>query len=211
MEAYNAAEKAGANALGYALDCGKHLSAANKTVTAAKGKWKSWREKNLPAVSEETERVYRRLAGAVAIKDDFFAGCKSIRDAIKHRSRFDDDLNLKPEKPKKPKPTSSSAAGLEPTIPAKGGLEADLQSVDADEIIAAIDADKLAHLAQASITKLSPDEVCAALTQAWDVDQLRDLVSRLGDHLKIAPHAPKGLSPAPAKELSPALASVQAH
>ena len=37
MDAYNAAEKAGASALGYALECGKQLSAAHKTVTAAKG------------------------------------------------------------------------------------------------------------------------------------------------------------------------------
>jgi hypothetical protein len=40
MDAYNAAEKAGASSLGYALECGKQLSAAHKTVTAAKGKWK---------------------------------------------------------------------------------------------------------------------------------------------------------------------------
>ena len=37
MDAYNAAEKAGATALGYALECGKQLSAAFKTVEAAKG------------------------------------------------------------------------------------------------------------------------------------------------------------------------------
>jgi hypothetical protein len=97
MEAYNAAEKAGASALRFALECGKHLSAAYKTVEAAqgKGKWKKWRDKNLPTVSEETERVYRRLADAVGKQEDVFAKCKSIRDAIKHLSTLDDDLNPK--------------------------------------------------------------------------------------------------------------------
>ena len=94
MDAYNAAEKAGANALSHALECGKHLREAHKTV--GKGKWKKWRDNNLLTVSEETERVYRRLAEAVAKKEDVFADCKSIRDALKHLSGLDDNLNPKP-------------------------------------------------------------------------------------------------------------------
>jgi hypothetical protein len=54
-----------------------------------------------------------------------------------------------------------------------------LQGTDADEIIANIqdDSDKLEEVAKASIVKLTPDKVCDALTQAWDVEQLRDLAS----------------------------------
>jgi hypothetical protein len=42
ITAYNAAEKAGADALRHALECGKHLCTAYETVTAEKGKGK-WR------------------------------------------------------------------------------------------------------------------------------------------------------------------------
>jgi hypothetical protein len=60
-----------------------------------------------------------------------------------------------------------------------------LQGTDAGEIIANIqdDADKLEEVAKASIVKLTPDKVCDALTQAWDVEQLRDLAKRLSAHL----------------------------
>jgi hypothetical protein len=83
--AYDAAEKAGASALGHALECGKYLNLAKENVEAAtpKRKWKAWREEKLPSVSEETERLYRRLADAVAKKEEIFGKCKSIRDAIK--------------------------------------------------------------------------------------------------------------------------------
>jgi len=182
MDAYNAAEKAGAGALRYALECGKHLNLAKENVEAAKGKWKKWREQNLPAVSEETERVYRRLAEAVAKKEDVFANCKSIRDAIKHLSGLDENLEPKPAPAKKPRKsqTGSSATGLEPTqTDTISVLEAELENA-ADEIISNIhDADKLEDVAKASIIKLSPDKVYTALTQAWDRDQLRDLIKRL--------------------------------
>src|SRR5262249_59201891 len=53
-----------------------------------------------------------------------------------------------------------------------------LQATDAGEIIANIkdDTDKLEEVAKASIVKLTPDKVCVALTKAWSVDQLRDLI-----------------------------------
>ena len=182
MDAYNAAERAGTNALGYALECGKQLNLAKENVEEVKGKWKKWREQNLPAVSEETERLYRRLAEAVAKKPDVFANCKSIRDAMKHLSGLDENLEPKPAPAKKPRKsqTGSSATGLEPTqTDTISVLEAELENA-ADEIISNIhDADKLEDVAKASIIKLSPDKVYTALTQAWDRDQLRDLIKRL--------------------------------
>jgi hypothetical protein len=117
MDAYNAAEKAGASALGYALECGKQLCAAFNTVDPnGKGRgWKKWREQNLNEVSEETERVYRRLAVAVGKQEDVFAKCLSIRDALKHLSTLDENLDPKPVKKRTPRQKQaggSSATGL---------------------------------------------------------------------------------------------------
>jgi hypothetical protein len=189
MDAYNAAEKAGASALGYALECGKHLNAAKATVT---GSWKKWREKNLPTVSEETERVYRRLAEALARKADVFAKCKSIRDAIKHLSGLDEHLNPKPEvKRTRTTRTGSTAAGLAPpeadTPPT--GLKAELENAAADEIIVSIDAEKLEEVAKATIAKLGADRVCDAIIGAFSVSQIADLTKRLNDHVQRQPKA----------------------
>jgi hypothetical protein len=190
MDAYNAAEKAGASALRFALECGKHLCAAFNTV--GKGKWKKWCANNLPTVSEETERVYRRLARAVGLQEDVFekADCKSIRDAIKHLSKLDENLNPKPT-PTRPTPTKtrtgSSATGLQPPEPdtTSTGLKAELDNAGADEIVVSIDdTDKLAEVAKASLAKLSPDKVSDALIEAWNAEQLSALASRLTAHLK---------------------------
>jgi hypothetical protein len=188
MDAYNAAERAGTNALGYALECGKQLNLAKETVKADRGKWKKWCGEKLK-VSEETERLYRRLAEAVAKKEDVFAKCKSIRDAMKHLSGLDKDLNPKPAAPTQPRPTrktGNSVTGLAPpeTDTPSGGLEAELENAAADEIIGNIhDADKLEDVAKATLAKLSPDKVCDALIGAWDTDQLRNLNRRLIAHL----------------------------
>jgi hypothetical protein len=192
IAAYNAAEKAGASALGHALDCGKHLNSAKLTVAAAKGKWKSWREKNLPTVSEETERLYRRLADAAAQQEDFFAKCKGIRDAMKHLAMYetkDGKLVLKPPKPKPEKKagTGNGVTVLEPpeTDTPSSGLEAELENAAADEIINSIadDTDKLEEVAQRSLTRLTPDKVCDALISAWAPDQVSDLYRRLSTYL----------------------------
>jgi hypothetical protein len=201
-QAYNAAEKAGADALHYALECGKHLNSAYETVTAekSKGKWKQWRETNLPKVSEETERLYRRLAAAVEKREDAFAKCKSIRTAIKHLSGLDENLNPKPPAPR-PQRTGSSATGLQPpeTDTPSGGLKVELENAAADEIIGNIqdDADKLEEVAKASIAKLTPDKVCRALTKAWDADRLRDLNRQVTAYLATLGSTPQSTSARP--------------
>jgi hypothetical protein len=163
MDAYNAAEKAGATALLYALECGKQLNLAKENVEEVKGKWKKWREQNLPAVSEETERLYRRLAEAVAKKPDVFANCKSIRDAMKHLSGLDENLNPKPVVPRKPRKksqTGNSVTALEPPEPdTTSGLQAELENAAADEIISNIhDADKFEEVAKASTAQAKKAE-----------------------------------------------------
>jgi hypothetical protein len=188
MDAYKAAEKAGATALGHALECGKHLRSAKNTVEAAKGKWNSWRTANLPDVSEETERVYRRLYDAVALKEDFFAECTSIRAALVHLSKFDPEtLEPKPapalRKPRS-KQTGSSATAPPDATPSTDPAVV-LQATAADEIIVNIqgDTDKLEDVARGSIIALTPQAVCDALTEAWPTDQIVDLQNRLVAYL----------------------------
>jgi hypothetical protein len=192
MTAYNAAEKAGASALSYALDCGKHLNLAKENVEAVKkGKWKQWREKNLPSVSEETERLYRRLADAVAAKENIFANCKSIRAAMQRLSmyEFDDEGNLQlkpdPQPKSNAKGTGNGVTGLEPpeADTPSTGLKAELENAAADDVSIKDDADKLEEIAKASIARLTPDKVCVALTKAWDASQLRDLVRHVNAYL----------------------------
>jgi hypothetical protein len=208
MTAYNAAEKAGASALSCALDCGKHLNLAKENVEAVKkGKWKQWREKNLPSVSEETERLYRRLADAVAAKENIFANCTSIRAAMQRLSmyEFDDEgnLQLKPDPQSRPKAngTGNGVTGLEPpeADTPLTGLKAELENAAADEIIVSIkhDADKLEEIAEASIARLTPDKVCVALAKAWDASQLRDLVRHVNAYLNTLT-----TTPPPARDLS---------
>jgi hypothetical protein len=214
MEAYSAAEKAGASALRFALECGKHLCSAFNTVDPnGKGRgWKKWREKNLKEASEETERVYRRLAVAVGKQEDVFAECTSIRAALKHLSGLDENLNPKPTPTRRPGATrtGSSATGLQPpeTDTPSTGLKAELENAGADEIIANIqdDDDKLEELAQASIIKLTPDKVCDALIGAWDADQLRDLAKLISAHLHtMGPSTARdlGVRPIPLAQPSP--------
>ena len=194
MEAYNAAEKAGASALGYALECGKHLNAAKADV--GNGKWKKWCGEKLK-VSEETERLYRRLAEALAKKPDVFASCNSIRKAMEELAKYNlKDMTLKPPRPERPTPAQSGngVTGLQPpeadTPPT--GLKAELENAAADEIIVSIDdTDKLEEVAKASIVKLTPDKVSAALIEAWNAEQLSALASRLTAHLRSLPLPPK--------------------
>jgi hypothetical protein len=206
IAAYNAAEKAGASALNHALECGKYLSLAFENVETAtgKGKWKKWREANLRTVSEETERVYRRLADAVAKKPDIFAKCKSIRDAIKRRSEFDENLDPKPERKRvtsKKAGSGSTAAGLDApeTDTPSTGLKAELENAAADEIIANLEGDALEEVAARSVAKLTPEKVCEVLKEAWAEDQLRDLRSRLNTYLSELHSAPQDTSTAPTR------------
>jgi hypothetical protein len=188
MDAYNAAEKAGSDALRYALECGKHLNAAKADV--GKSKWKKWRDKNLPAVSEETERLYRRLAEAVGKKPDVLASCTSIRKAMEVLAKY----NLKDMSPKPPRTTprrqaaesGNGVTGLPPPEPDTGSpdLTAMLENSAVDEIGKALqDADKLVEFGTAVITRMSPNEVCDALTQTWKVAEIIDLQHRLVDYI----------------------------
>jgi hypothetical protein len=188
MEAYNGAATASSGALKYALECGKHLNAAKETIDAAgKNKWKKWCEKNLPAVSEETERLYRRLATAVEKKPDIFATHRSIHSARDHLGKFDADLNPKPERksPPKKQETGNSVTGLSPPGSDTPATDPDFAHLAGDEIVDKLkdDADKLEEVAKASFKKLGAEKVSAALIDAWNADKLQELVRLVSSHL----------------------------
>jgi hypothetical protein len=156
------------------------LNLAKENVKAEKMKWGDWLKVNCPEISQETASLYMRLADHKKL----VSKAKSIREAR-------DLLPKSQPRGRQPEPEISNTV-TNSTDPAVV-----LQATGADEIIANIqdDEDKLEEVAKASIVKLSPDKVSTALIDAWDADQLRDLVSRLGNHLKSlppikAPHVP---------------------
>src|SRR5215469_16065641 len=95
MTAYNAVMKAEGQALKYAIECGTALNLAKENVesTKPKGKWKDWLTEHCKEIEPRTERLYRQLASAVTENPDIFAGCESIRSAVKKLQRSDDDDN----------------------------------------------------------------------------------------------------------------------
>jgi hypothetical protein len=159
MDCYEKAELSDACALRCALDCGKNLNLAKKAV--GNGKWKKWREQHLPKVSEETERLYRRLAEAVAKREDVFCSCNSIRKAMEVLAKYNlKDMTLKP--PRAPKPVAAQSGngvtGLQPpeADTSATGLKAELENAAADEIIVSIDADNLKRLPRQASSSCHP-------------------------------------------------------
>src|SRR5215469_10565531 len=85
MTAYKAVMKAEGQALKYAIECGEALNLAKENVesTKPKGKWKDWLAEHCKEIPPRTERLYRQLASAFEDDPHIFAGCESIRDAVK--------------------------------------------------------------------------------------------------------------------------------
>jgi hypothetical protein len=162
--AYKAAQKAEGDALKYAIECGEQLILAKENVEATKGKWKSWCNDNIPEIPQTTENLYRRLASAVANDADIFADCKSIREAIKKLPKRE----RKQKEGDGDKPAKKNSNAL-----LSGSASTDLAT---------------------TFKNTAVDEVYSALTQAWDPEQLRDLVNRLLAYFKPADlNIPSGL------------------
>jgi hypothetical protein len=159
---HKAVLKADGEALKHAIECGKALNLAKENVLAAKGKWTKWRDEHIPEISQQTASLYMRLAE----NEEAVAECTSIRDA---------DLVLRVLN------SGSRTKPLEQT----GDEAGDDAGDDADEtnnallVRAGASPDLTATLHNTAV-----DEVYTALTQAWDRQQLDDLVKRLGEHLK---------------------------
>jgi hypothetical protein len=163
MTEYKAAQKAEGDVFKHAIACGKFLNLAKENVKAAKGKWLPWLKENCPDIPQTTASLYMRLAE----NEETIADCKSIREA---------DLFLRVQSDQERTKSETKEKSL------------------ADETNNALLARTPASLdLTTTFLNVGVDEVCTALTQAWDADQLRDLYSRLGNHLSlpvVAPHAP---------------------
>jgi hypothetical protein len=159
MTAYKAIMKAEGQALKYAIECGEALNRAKENVesTKPKGKWNAWLKEHCEEIPPRTERLYRQLASAFEDDPDIFADCESIRDAVKKLQGDDDDEE------------ENSA-----------GDSSNEDDADEEESGNALPLAKPASAdLKVMLQNTAVDEVCTALTQAWDRDQLDDLVKRL--------------------------------
>ena len=202
MTAYNAVMKAEGQALKYAIECGEALNLAKENVesTKPKGKWKDWLKEHCKGIEPRTERLYRQLATAVADDPDIFAGCESIRSAVKKLNESDDEDEEDSGDEHEGNDAESDAEdnaeesgnALPLTKPASEDLTSMLQNSAVDEIGKALqDANKLDEVETAVITRMTPDKVSSALTKAWTADQLRDLIKLVNAYLlTLTPTAP---------------------
>jgi hypothetical protein len=162
MTAYKAIMKAEGSALERAVECGKYLALAKENVEAAKPKrkWSAWLAEHCPEIHRNTAALYMRLADPE--NADAIADCTSIREA---------DVKLR-----KPQPDDESGEDdASPDDEADDDADADAQRVVQH---AGASPDLTATLQNVAV-----DEVCAALTQAWDADQLQELIKRVNAYL----------------------------
>jgi hypothetical protein len=156
---HKAVLKADGEALKHAIECGKYLNLAKENVLAAKGKWTKWREEHIPEISQQTASLYMRLAE----NEETVAECTSIREADmalrKHRSDEADDAGDDEVADDADDDTNNA-------LLVRKGASPDLAT---------------------TFKNTAVDEVCTALTQAWDADQLRDLVKRVNVYLATRP------------------------
>jgi hypothetical protein len=179
---HKAVLKADGEALKHAIECGKYLNLAKENVLAAKGKWTKWREDHIPEISQQTASLYMRLAE----NEERVAECESIREA---------DVELR-----KPRDSDGESDSTE-TESDEGEDEAG----DADDTNNALLVRKGASLDLATTFKnTAVDEVYTALTQAWDADQLRDLVKRVNVYLATRPPTDLAIPSGLRRPLTPA-------
>jgi hypothetical protein len=192
---HKAVLKADGEALKHAIECGKYLNLAKENVesTKPKGKWSAWLKEHCSEIQPRTERVYRQLATAVADDPDIFVDCESIRSALAKLNGPKDEEESNEENSNEddsPDEEESGSALPHPSF-ASEDLTEILENCGADEIDQALqDADKLEEFEARVIARLTPDKVCAVLTKAWPVDQLRELIKQLTTFVNTAPAAP---------------------
>jgi hypothetical protein len=142
-----------------------------------KGKWQDWLKEYCPQIFHRTANVYMKLAKH---KDKFTDETNSQRAAIK-ALELDfgvggaiSIVNAEDEKKKNEEPTDSESESESD--------ESDSECDDEAEDEADDETLKQA-LVSANLTSIfkhvAPDEVFIALKEAWDREQLRDLVNRL--------------------------------
>jgi hypothetical protein len=188
MTAYKAAMRVEGEALKAAMECGKYLNLAKENVKADRGKWLPWLKANCPEISQQTASLYMRLADPENL--DKLVGVKTIRDADKalRQSGGDGDGDSNDDAGGDDNDDNADDE-TNNTLLKKSGASPDLTdllkaAVDVDEIGKALkDADKLDEFETSLITRMTPEKVCDALTNAWNEDQIKDLRTRLGAYL----------------------------
>jgi hypothetical protein len=154
---HKAVLKADGEALKHAIECGKALNLAKENVLAAKGKWTKWREEHIPEISQQTASLYMRLA-----ENEYrIAECTSIREAdvVLRKPRDDESDSDKTESDEVDDEAENEADDeTNNTLLVRKGASPDLATTFKNSAV---------------------DEVYTALTQAWDREQLRDLIKRL--------------------------------
>jgi hypothetical protein len=184
MTAYKAIMKAEGSALERAIECGKYLALAKENVEEAKPKrkWSAWLKEHCPEIHQNTAALYMRLADPE--NADAIADCTSIREA---------DMKLR--QPRNGNAGSSTQSADDVTA------DDDDAGDNSQRVVRAPASPDLA----ATLHNVGVDEVCLALTQAWDRQQLDDLVKRLGEHLRALDipsqlrRAPSAPSPQPSQ------------
>jgi len=162
--------RADGEALKHAIECGKYLNLAKENVLAAKGKWTKWREEHIPEISQQTASLYMRLAE----NEEAVAKCISIRQA-------DDALRAS---------SRTNTSGKSDSTETESDEADDEDEADDDgDTNNALLVRKGASPDLATMFKnAAVDEVYTALTQAWDADQLHDLIKRVKSYLSTLPY-----------------------
>jgi hypothetical protein len=160
---HKAVLKADGEALKHAIECGKFLNLAKENVlsTKPKGKWTKWREENIPEISQQTASLYMRLAE----NEEAVAECTSIREAdVALRKPRDDDADDESDN------SDSDETNTEQVT--------DKEADETNNVLLVRSPDL-----KTTLQNVAVDEVCTALTQAWDAAQLRDLMTRVNAYL----------------------------
>jgi hypothetical protein len=179
--AHDAVVESGKSSLTNAIRAGELLVSAKECVEH--GAWTQWLDDNCPDISEETARLYMRLAKN---EDEIEKAAEQNGNAVADLSvRGAAKLLSKPltEEQKAARAASLAKKKAEAAKKKPAGsadLKDLMQNCGADEIERGLrDADKLEEVATASIANLPPDKVYDALTKAWTGEQLHDLIKRL--------------------------------
>ena len=164
-EAHKEVVTAQQTSLQHAITAGTTLRACKDTIPH--GEWTEWLEKNCPDISEETARLYMRLADP--------KNADKLEEAAEQNGNAVADLSVRGAAKLLAKPRTEEQKAKAKTAAANK---------------AANKANHEAHaVARASIEDqvkaLAPDEVFNALRDAhWEIEKLRELANLLNAHLK---------------------------
>jgi hypothetical protein len=165
-QAYVTAQKGG---LDHAFEAGRLLNLAKETVLAGngdkRGKWEKWRTEHIPTIPESTAVLYMRLAKH---KDEIVKQqcvIASLADGGKLTLREADKLIPKTDKQKE-RSAKAAATRQANKIAKEEEARAAAKSSNVEDMLEAI----------------APDELFIAVRDAWEVEQIGELATKLGNY-----------------------------